>query len=310
MQSQPTPARRGPVDPPGARAGIAIAVLALLCLLAGHGVAVARAGSASASGDRATYFWANLGQPVSSHNPFVARPSELVVFQDGQWILEKLHWSGWGSPVARAKGLSSSSNDQPNAEEGKRIITAARVTLSQPGTYRGRRVYRCIRIEVPPPASFPYSCLQRAGRSVVLGPPGPGTPVGVPGESANTGPRSFLSPDRQVWCSFATYAGEVSCGTKPEPPTHSATLHANGSVDLCSVGEVEYPPGSHVPLGCYQNWPLPSDHLPVLGYGRESSLGGFRCSSAPDGVTCIRAGGAGRGKGFRVNEDEAVQVGG
>jgi hypothetical protein len=157
------------------RAGL-IALLAAVALGGAHRPDLAGAA-------KPIYFWANLGNPVKSSvhgipNPPVIRPSSFVIFEDGQWVIEKLHWTGWGSSVAKATGKSSSSDDKPNAVEGKRIITWAKVTLYDPGVFDGRRVYRCIRIEVPPPAEFGTRCLERTGKTVGLGTPGFGTPVG------------------------------------------------------------------------------------------------------------------------------------
>ncbi|HEY2477230.1 MAG TPA: hypothetical protein VGI17_00705 [Solirubrobacterales bacterium] len=255
---------------------------------------------------RQIYFWANLGSPVSSPvhglpNPPVVRPKTLVIFEDGQWIIEKLRWTGWGSPVARAKGLSSSSNGDPNAEQGKRIITPAGVTLTQPGVFRGRRVYRCIRIKVPRPAHYPPACLQRTGKVVGLTSPGAGTPVGVPGGSSNAGLTSFLSPDKNVWC--LVEPGRAFCGAggpSGQGPELAGTLEKSGRVTLCSV---------QVPSlkeSCFQNWDSSS---PVLHYGETTEAEGIRCTSAKDGITCVKVAGARKGHGFRVNKDEAIEVG-
>jgi hypothetical protein len=72
------------------------------------------------------------------------------------------------------------------------------------------------------------------------------------------------------------------------------------------VLQLEYPNGAHVPAGCYQNW---VKTLPILQYGQETEFGGFRCTSAPTGITCVTVAGAGAGKGFRVSSTEAVEVG-
>lgn len=114
----------------------------------------------------------------------------------------------------------------------------------------------------------------------------------------------FLSPDKKVWCGIGTSA--VSCGTYPEPPTRSGEVNAAGHVTICSVLHLEYPNGAHAPVGCYQNW---DTSLPILQYGQETELEGFRCSSASDGITCVTVAGAGAGKGFRVSSTEAVEVG-
>lgn len=249
-----------------------------------------------------------VGGHLAIPNRLVSRPSGFPLFEDGQWVLEKLHWSGWGSPVARARGLSSSSNDIPNAAEGKRIITWAKVRLSQPGVFHGHRVYRCIKVSVPRPANYPGGCLQRSHRYIGLMTPGSGVPVGVPGSSNGTlHLTNFMSPDRKVWCQIESFGAE--CGTEPKPPTHSAQLKPNGKVSLCSVLQTEYPEGSKVPLTCFQNWPLPSDHVPVLEIGKTTRDSGFRCTSSAEGIACTDVAGAGKGHGFRIDKDEAVEVG-
>jgi len=279
-------------------------------LVAGIALGFLLAGAPSTAIAGQTYFFANPGAPVDTpYNHLVVRPTGFPLFQDGQWVLEKLRWTDWGSSVAHAKGLSSSSDGQPNAAEGKRIVTWAKVRLSKPGRFRGHDVYRCFSITVPPPAHYGRSCLQRIGSVVGFFTPGSGKPVGE--DSDTPGVRhldQFFSPDRKVWCGFYDALGEVSCGTEPTPPTRSAFIDKQGRVSLCEVLQIEYPPGAKIPLGCYQNWPRPTDHLPVLHYGEEAASGHFRCTSATDGITCEKVSGAGKGGGFRVSKDEAVQT--
>lgn len=140
--------------------------------------------------DRGFYFFSSpsdivaIDGKLSDRNRFVVRPKGFPLFLDGQWVLEKLHWTGWGSQVTKARGRSSSSNDIPNAAEGKRIITWAKVRLSQPGRFHGHRIYRCITVTVPPPADYGGPrCLQRIHRGISLASPGSGEPVGVVGRS-------------------------------------------------------------------------------------------------------------------------------
>jgi hypothetical protein len=121
-------------------------------------------------------------------------------------------------------------------------------------------------------------------------------------------PESFLSPDRKVWCSVFATTG-ASCGTYPEPPTRAAFLGDDGRVSLCEVLTLEYPNGSRVPNGCFQNWPAPGDGTPVLSVGESSEVGGIRCTVASDGVTCVKISGAGKGHGFRVNASEVSELG-
>jgi hypothetical protein len=255
------------------------------------------------------YFFSSPSAPVdASFNRLVQRPAGLPLFLDGQWVLEKLHWTDWGSRVAHARGLSSSSNDQPSAEGGERIITWAKVRLSEPGHYHGHRVYRCIRIIVPPPAHYGSRCLQRVGNSVGLFTPGSGEPAGTDDAPGARHLDQFFSPDRKVWCIFSSTLGVIDCGTEPEPPTRSASIDRRGKVNLCEVLRREYPPGSHIPLGCFMNWPSPGDPVPVLHYGEENAVGHFHCTSATNGITCMKVSGAGSGDGFRVSKDEAVDV--
>jgi hypothetical protein len=105
------------------------------------------------------YFFTNTQQPINSTNPLIIRPKGFLIFQDGSWVLEKLRWTGWGSSVAHATGISNSSNDKPDAASGKRIKTWAKVTLSNPGRFQGHEVYRCFTMTVPPPASSMHLCL-------------------------------------------------------------------------------------------------------------------------------------------------------
>jgi len=293
-------------------------VLAWSALIAASASADPGPGTAGARAERGPgagpiYFWANLGFPVKTpvhgfHNPPVIRPATFIIFEDGSWEIEKLHWTGWGSPVAKATGKSNADTDVPNVAEGKRIITPAKVILFDPGSFGGRRVYRCIRIKLQKPAKFPTSCLRRTGNSVGLNPPGIGTPVGDEAEEGVRHVAEFFSPGRQVWCQISTLLAQASCGTSPEPPTHSALMTKTGKVEICAVERLEYPGGAGhgPPAGCYQNWP--TERLPILRIGEATGVGGFRCSSAADGITCVKVAGQGKGSGFRIDAEEAMEL--
>ena len=65
------------------------------------------------------YFWASTADFVSapkgtiSSNP--GHPARVdPLFADGSWDLESLSWTGWGTSVARATGISSASNGIPD----------------------------------------------------------------------------------------------------------------------------------------------------------------------------------------------------
>lgn len=165
--------------------GIATAVAALSFSPSSQG---AGSGLNRRGADQKIYFFSSpsdivaIDGKLSDRNRFVVRPKGFPLFLDGQWVLEKLHWTRWGSQVTKARGRSNSSNDIPNAAEGKRIITWAKVRLSQLGRFHGHRIYRCIKVTVPPPADYGGPrCLQRTHRAIGLASPGSGEPVGVGG---------------------------------------------------------------------------------------------------------------------------------
>jgi hypothetical protein len=111
----------------------------------------------------------------------------------------------------------------------------------------------------------------------------------------------FGSPDKSTLC-FASTLGnrEVLCGvpTGPESASHSGVVRGNGRITVCNE-----------PLEASNCLGADSDRFPVLRYGQQTELGGIRCVSATDGITCTVVAGTGKGKGFRINKDEAVQIG-
>lgn len=264
------------------RTSAAVALAAVLAL----------AGTALGSAGRPIYFFTDTATPINAQNPLVIRPRGFLMFQDGQWFLQNLRWTGWGSPVASATGISNSSNDIPDAAHGRRIKTWARVTLWNPGPFRGHEVYRCFSLTVPTPAADQNLCLGRSGRLWIMMSAAPPAP-------------QFLSPDRLVWCGLSSnqafcVTGGQAAGANPAPPQRGATLSRSGRVTTCSVA---VPSDSAV---CTQNW---NASAPVLAYGQQIQLYGVRCTSRRTGITCIRASGRHRGTGFRVSAAAAVRVG-
>lgn len=137
---------------------------------AGSSLLSGASSSAPPSASGAIRFFAFFLNAINARSQLVVEPAGLALFADGQWVLEGLRWTGWGSPVAHASGISSSSNDIPNAAEGMRIKTSAEVTLSSPGSFLGHRVYRCIDVAVPRPANFGgRRCLKRTGSLYIFG---------------------------------------------------------------------------------------------------------------------------------------------
>lgn len=132
-------------------------------LLRAGGSFLARSRPASAP-RAAINFWPSVAAIIRApgQRPLleVIRPSIIFIFADGSWDIDHLHWSGWGSTVAHATGISSASNGIPDQASGKRIKKPAEITLSNPGPFFGRRVYRCFSLTVPSlPASDQHRCL-------------------------------------------------------------------------------------------------------------------------------------------------------
>jgi hypothetical protein len=247
------------------------------------------------------YFFTNTAQPINKQNPLIIRPKGFLLFQDGQWFLEGLRWTGWGSSVARATGVSNSSNDIPNAAEGKRIKTWAHVTLSNPGRFKGHEVYRCFTLTVPPPATDMHLCLGHSpGASPGIyilepakqPPPAP-TAVGFlaghglncemedePGRPAG-GNVTFCESRRLV-----SEGGEVFAQT--------ATLQLNGQVATCAGSE------SHCDLG-------QAGTVPTYSPGKVVTVGAFTCKVLEAGVECTVTA---TGKGFLITPESVTDVGG
>ena len=127
------------------------------------------------------------------------------------------------------------------------------------------------------------------------------TPVG--GATVSTPPldlMEFRSPDRVIGCIINESIPphyDLFCQAL-SGHAREATMGADGAVTVCNEPVLD---GRFCSLG------FPSG--PILAYGERTEAQGFRCTSAPDGITCIKAAGAGKGKGFRINTNEAVAVG-
>ncbi len=108
----------------------------------------------------------------------------------------------------------------------------------------------------------------------------------------------FLSPDGKTWCqATATEVGCVSFDEGgAEGPSHGAVLDQSGKVVLCPDSS----DGRR--WKCFQNF---DDQAPTLAYGHKVKVGGFRCSSARGGITCVLAA---TGNGFRIDDQKAVVV--
>jgi hypothetical protein len=113
--------------------------------------------------------------------------------------------------------------------------------------------------------------------------------------------REFLSPDRDVWCETGTFCGTgQGPGTTPDSRVSLATISGDGGITICAYAH-DAAPGE-----CLQNW---NEKAPVLQYGQQAELNGVLCTSATNGITCVKVVEPGKGKGFRINASEAVEVG-
>jgi hypothetical protein len=251
--------------------------------------------SAQAELPQPIYFWGNAaaiisapGQPPQAK---VVRPSLIYLFADGSWDIEQLHWTGWGSSVAHATGISSASNGIPNEEQGKRIKTPAQITLSDPGQFQGHEVYRCFVLtdaHIAPRNDHPdgpYNCLQTFGGFSSFG---PATPPAPPKQAEV----EFYAPidggcemdDSGVGCE--TYGPSISQGVR---------LDASGSVRICTEPSAV----NKCNLGNLGEGP-------AFKVGKQVTVGPFRCQVLDTGVKCtvLRS-----GKGFLISKTRTIRIG-
>jgi hypothetical protein len=278
-----------------ARITLAFAIAVFVGLfVAASGVfaAPSQAGARHAAASRIS-FYADLGNAVNSpysKNPLVVRPSGLLMFEDGSWVLEKLHWSAWGSPVAHATGISSSSNCVPNCAAGKRTNLPAEVTLSSPGHVLGHLVYRCFQLKVPAyPKSNRHDCLGQAGKLIVY--------QAASAPKSNPAPTStsvgFFTPSHNIVCSMSDN-GSSQAGVFCDiyNPAAMASLSADGHVTINRSGAGNFGEGER--------------RFHMLRYGSSKRVGRFRCKSAFTGVTCVVIA---TGKGFFLSRQSLKAVG-
>jgi hypothetical protein len=249
---------------------------------------------AGAQASPPTYFFSDNSTPINSRNHLVMRPSGFALFLDGQWVLQHLRWTGWGSAVARATGISNSDTDIPNVASGRRIKTWADMTLSSPVRWRGHEVYSCFKILVPPPAGDLGGCVL------------PNPPIGNGWLDGGNGQVEFLAPGQNVWCGIdnllAFCAGGPGDPTSWVAPSLSANLFPTGKVTLCSVPQASLSAQG----GCAQNWDASP---PVLEVGQEIRPNNVLCQSLRRGIVCRIASGGHTGKGFLINTKVVRRLG-
>jgi hypothetical protein len=247
------------------------------------------------------YFFTDTAQPINKQNPLVIRPRGFLLFQDGQWVLERLRWTGWGSSVARATGVSSSSNDIPNAAQGKRIKTWAHVTLSDPERFQGHEVYRCFTMTVPPPASDMNLCLGHAHGIYILEPMKQRAPT-----PAAT--RSDFFTEHGVSCGMSDEPGPVA-GRPSELPKSSRPPVREAWGSVCAGGHAATQRKGKKGLLGHETECDPGNPgiAPTFATGKVVAVGAFTCKVLETGVECTVTA---SGKGFLITPESVTEVGG
>jgi hypothetical protein len=122
--------------------------------------------------------------------------------------------------------------------------------------------------------------------------------VGTAHASTTIGADGFLSPDHKTWCSGT--ASEIGCvsfkGSIADGAGHGAIVKRGGKIVLC-------PESTAGPAwACFQNF---DETAPVLHYGESTEVGGFRCKSTRQGITCLVRK---SGRGFRVDRTAVTAI--
>ena len=249
------------------------------------------------------YFWGNVSSAVRapglSPQAELVRPRLIIMFADGSWEIERLHWSGWGSSVAHASDVSSASNGIPNMAEGRRIKKHAEITLSNPGRFYGREVYRCFKLTIGAPATSERLCLEDQHGYWLL----ESTAIGA--RAARTArpkvAEFFVGTAPGVGCFMISEAsgGTADCYTESANFNQKAALNAAGEVQVCA---------HHV-----QRFANPCElgnagtRTPTYKAGKQVTVGAFRCHVLSSGVTCTVIA---SGKGFYMTAHQVATVGG
>ena len=141
------------------------------------------------------------------------------------------------------------------------------------------------------PASRTFSGIAAA---VVLGVAG----FGSAALAAHRTSASLYSPSRNISCEMNDgrpgVADVVYCQSIMRP--HSVKLGRDGRLRICRDQSI-------TTTHCLGN---AGEHTPVLAYGKQITLGHFRCRSAQAGVTCTVIS---SGKGFRIDRAGVRAVG-
>jgi hypothetical protein len=273
----------------------------LLATAAWLSAGTAAATRAQASGG--VVFYSDVAELVPGTSPLLkntpsVRPSLVLMFADGSWVIKKLHWSSWGRPVARATGISSASNGNPSQAAGKRTNDPVQFVLSGRRNLFGRTVYGCYQLTDPKaPQTDQRDCLKHAYGHQFVYAPVAGSPLHL---------ARFLSPDRKIWCLLNDQPGfrDADCFYDSTPPVagqeYAADLRPNGRLVTCA-----WQPSQPGLAACVQNW---DPSAPVLRSGQVDMLFQYRCQAASTAVTCTVDTGTGKGKGFTITDTGVTPI--
>jgi hypothetical protein len=258
---------------------------------------------AHATSSQRIYFWGNVAAsiraPGISPQVEVARPHVIIMFADGSWGIERLHWSGWGTSVAHATGISSASNGIPNMAEGRRIKKPAEITLSSPGRFYGHEVYRCFKLTVAAPATGEHLCLKDLHGYWLL----ESTAIGarVAHAARPKVAEFFVGTAAGVGCFMLSEAAGAmaACYTQTRNYTQKATLNVAGEVQVCAHHVHAY--ADPCELG------NAGERTPTYRAGKRITVGPFRCQVVSSGVRCTVIA---SGKGFYMTAHHVTSVAG
>jgi hypothetical protein len=280
-------------------------VAAVLAALAAAGLLVAAAAANTRQVGRAfgqiyVYTWVGDLIPGTKYhpNPPLVRPATLWETDDGFWVIGNLHWSSWGSSVARATGISSV---RASVATAPRVNHPATLTLSRPVALLGHEVYGCFQLTVPSDPAFQneHECLTLSPNGTSWGYGPASQPKTTPTQPTSGTYARFYTPSLNISCEMSDNGtAQAAIGCIMQQPPAIASLGASGVATICQ----------HQGLRCTGNLG-DSPSLPrarQLSYGSSVTVGRFRCTSASTGVTCIVTA---TGKGFFISRQSVGPVG-
>ena len=199
------------------------------------------------------------------HGKPQVEPSTWLMFADGSWVLEKLRWTGWGTKVAHATGISSASNGIPSQAQGKRIKKKAKVTLWHPGTVLGHRVYRCFALTLPKQPNRMVLCLKNSHGWIYLP-----TKAKPPGTTRGTSPTTTSPASR-----WTIQASSGPSGIKD--PSLTAVSCVSASFCSAAGSNANYYARSATFTAFSDTWRGASWSAGTIGTGQ--ALNGISCAS-------------------------------